>query len=79
VAGAVLGLLQGVFNVGLVCKGFLDGVGAMSYHDNDAIRGQLPGAVDDLGQHGLAGQCMQYFGQIRLHAFTHACCENDDI
>eukprot|EP01136_Pigoraptor_vietnamica_P017581 Opistho-1_new@62939 len=82
-AGAQLGLLAreteggGVHGRGLD-RGF-GLLGAVARHDHDMARADARGGVGHVGQQGAAGQTMQHFGQLALHARALAGRHDDDV
>ncbi|MNC73752.1 hypothetical protein D3C75_1250080 [compost metagenome] len=78
-ARALLRLLQHEVQIRLACKSLFDAIRAVAHHNDDARRLQLARAVQDVGQHRFAGQRMQYFGEIGLHAFTQSGGKNHYI
>ena len=78
VAGAQLLVLQYEIQV-IRGQAFTHHIGTVADDDVDALRGQLPGAVDNMAKHGVAGHRVQHFGQGRPHAGALASGENDDF
>ncbi|MNQ58331.1 hypothetical protein D3C85_725300 [compost metagenome] len=72
VARALLRLLQHEVQVRLAVKSLFDAVRAMAHHNDDARGLQLARAVQHMGQHGFAGQRVQDFGKVGLHAFAQS-------
>jgi hypothetical protein len=55
------------------------GIGAMADHHVDALWIKLSGAVDNMAEHGVAGNRVQYFRQSGTHARALASSENNDF
>ncbi|MNQ79185.1 hypothetical protein D3C85_941190 [compost metagenome] len=79
VTRALLRLLQHEVQIVLAFESLFDAIRAMADHDDDARRLQLARAVQHMGQHGFAGQRVQHFGEIGLHAFTQSGGKNHYI
>ena len=79
VAGAQLLFLFGPEQVGLAGEGLPHLFPSMSIHHMDAGRIQRARRGDDLGQHRLPGDRLQYLGPGRAHAFAFAGGEDDDV
>ncbi len=54
-------------------------VGPMADDHVNALGLQRTGAVDDVPEHGFAGNRVENLGQRRAHAGALACGEDDDI
>ena len=54
-------------------------IGAMADHDVDALWIKLPGAVDNMAEHRVAGNRMQNFRQRRTHASALTSSEDNDF
>ncbi|MNS86492.1 hypothetical protein D3C72_1203980 [compost metagenome] len=73
VARALLRLLQHeVQKIRLAFKSLFDAVRAVAHHNDDARGFQLARAVQHMSQHGFAGQRVQDFGKVGLHAFAQS-------
>ncbi len=79
VTRALLRLLQHEVQIRLAFECLLDAIGAMADHHNDARGIQLACAVQHVRQHGFAGQRVQHFGKVGLHAFTQSGGKNHYI
>ncbi|CAI8918266.1 hypothetical protein EMIT0196MI5_30348 [Pseudomonas sp. IT-196MI5] len=78
VAGSQLFVLQDEVQV-VSGQTFAHGVGTMTYHDVDALWIKLPGAVDNMAEHRIAGNRVQDFRQGGTHARALASSENNDF
>ncbi len=76
---ALLRLLQHEVQVRLAFECLLDAFSAMADHHDDARGLQLARAVQHVRQHGFAGQRVQHFGKVGLHAFTQSGGKNHNI
>ena len=54
-------------------------LGTMADDHVDTLRLQLARTVDNVAEHGVAGNRVQHLGQCGTHAGALACGENDDI
>ncbi|MNN09218.1 hypothetical protein D3C81_1220950 [compost metagenome] len=77
-AGAQLLVLQHEVQV-IGGQSFTYQLRTMPDHHMNTLRLQLAGTVDNMAEHGVAGDRMQHLGQRRAHAGTLACGENNDI
>ncbi|MNM74023.1 hypothetical protein D3C81_857720 [compost metagenome] len=78
VAGAELLLLEDEIQV-VGRQALAHRFGAVADDHMDALRLQRPGGVDDMAEHGLAGDRMQDLGQRRAHAGALTGGEDDDF
>ncbi|MNI34516.1 hypothetical protein D3C73_885070 [compost metagenome] len=58
---------------------FAHGIGAVADHHVNALWIKLPGAVDNMAEHGVAGNRVQNFRQSGTHARALASSENNDF
>ena len=79
VAGALLRLLQREVQAFLAAKRLLDAVGAVADHHRDAGGREFARTGQHVRQHGLAGQRVQHFGKVGLHALAQSGGENHYI
>ena len=77
-AGAQLLVLQDEVEV-VCCQAFTDQLGTMADDHMNTLRLELARAVDNMAEHGIAGNRVQHFRQCRTHASALACGENNDI
>ncbi|KDD66880.1 hypothetical protein V466_21520 [Pseudomonas mandelii PD30] len=54
-------------------------LGTMTDHYVDALWIKLPGAVDNMAEHRVAGNWMQHFRQSRTHASALTSSEDNDF
>ncbi|MNF93226.1 hypothetical protein D3C84_758940 [compost metagenome] len=78
VAGTQLFILQDEVQV-IRRQAFAHRIGTMTDHDVNALWIKLPGAVDNMAEHGVAGNRVQNFRQSRTHTRALASSENNDF
>ncbi|MNL22593.1 hypothetical protein D3C87_1439450 [compost metagenome] len=78
VAGAELLVLQDEIQI-VGSQSLAHHVGAVTDHHMNALRIKLPGAVDNMTQHGVAGNRMQHFRQCRTHTSALTGREDNDF
>ena len=77
-AGAQLFVLQDEIQI-IRRQAFTHRIGTMADHDVDALWIKLPGAVDNMAEHRIAGNRVQDFRQRRTHASALTGSEDNDF